>query len=77
MSPRPLLALCVVLLSAASASAQDQDFSKVEVKTVPLAGSVSMLEGSGGNIGVLVGEINVVTVARPVRQCQNDGAFRD
>ena len=62
MSPRPLLALCVVLLSAASASAQDQDFSKVEVKTVPLAGSVSMLEGSGGNIGVLVGADGVLVV---------------
>ena len=62
MSPRPLLALCVVLLSAASASAQDQDFSKVEVKTVPLAGSVSMLEGSGGNIGVLVVADGVLVV---------------
>jgi cyclase len=62
MSPRPLLALSVVLLGAASASAQDQDFSKVEVKMVPLAGSVSMLEGSGGNIGVLVGTDGVLVV---------------
>lgn len=62
MAPPSLLALSVVLLSAASASAQDQDFSKVEVKTVPLAGSVSMLEGSGGNIGVLVGADGVLLV---------------
>jgi cyclase len=62
MAPRSLLALSVVLLSAASASAQDQDFSKVEVKTVPLAGSVAMLEGSGGNIGVLVGADGVLLV---------------
>jgi cyclase len=61
MSPRPLLGLSVVLL-AASVSAQDEDFSKVEIKTVPLAGSVSMLEGSGGNIGVLVGADGVLVV---------------
>jgi cyclase len=62
MAPRSLLVLSVVLLSASLASAQDQDFSKVEVKTVPLAGSVSMLEGSGGNIGVLVGADGVLLV---------------
>jgi cyclase len=61
MAPRSLLALAVVL-SASLASAQDQDFSKVEVKTVPLAGSVSMLQGSGGNIGVLVGPDGVLLV---------------
>jgi cyclase len=62
MAPRFSLALSVVLLSAASASAQDEDFSKVEVKTVPLGGSVSMLQGSGGNIGVLVGADGVLLV---------------
>ncbi len=61
MAPRSLLALCV-LFSASLASAQDEDFSKVEVKTVPLAGSVSMLMGSGGNIGVLVGADGVLLV---------------
>jgi glyoxylase-like metal-dependent hydrolase (beta-lactamase superfamily II) len=49
-------------LSAAPAFAQDQDFSKVEVKTVPVAGSVSMLQGSGGNIAVLVGPEGVLVV---------------
>jgi cyclase len=62
MPNRLLLALPLVLLTAASASAQDQDFSKVEVKTVPVAGSVSMLQGSGGNIGVLVGADGVLIV---------------
>jgi cyclase len=61
MPNRLLLALSLVLF-AASASAQDQDFSKVEVKTVPVAGSVSMLQGSGGNIGVLVGPDGVLLV---------------
>lgn len=62
MPTRLLASLCFVLFSAASASAQDEDFSKVEVKTVPVAGSVSMLQGSGGNIGVLVGPDGVLLV---------------
>jgi cyclase len=61
MTHRLLLSLSLLLLTA-SASAQDQDFSKVEVKTVPVAGSVSMLQGSGGNIGVLVGADGVLIV---------------
>lgn len=44
-----------------SASAQ-QDFSKVEIKTTHVSGDVYMLEGSGGNIGVSVGEDGIVIV---------------
>ena len=62
MSHRHLVSLTFLLLSAASASAQDQDFSKVEVKNVPVSGSVSMLQGQGGNIGVLVGPDGVLLV---------------
>ena len=61
MTHRLLLSLSLLLLTA-SASAQDQDFSKVEVKTVPVAGAVSMLQGSGGNIGVLIGPDGVLVV---------------
>jgi cyclase len=61
MTQRLLLALSLLVLTT-SASAQDQDFSKVEVKTVPVAGAVSMLQGSGGNIGVLVGPDGVLVV---------------
>ena len=32
-----------------------QDFSKVEIKAIKAAGTVYMLEGSGGNLGVSVG----------------------
>jgi cyclase len=63
--PMPLLpraALPLLLLLGVRASAQQQDFSKVEVKTTSVAGSVSMLEGSGGNIGVLVGPEGVLLV---------------
>ncbi len=62
MRPRLLFALPLLLLTAAPAAAQDEDFSKVEVKTVPVAGAVSMLQGSGGNIGVLVGPEGVLLV---------------
>src|SRR3954451_22240736 len=39
-----------------------QDFSKVEVKAQKVAGSVYMLTGSGGNIGVSVGDDGIVIV---------------
>jgi glyoxylase-like metal-dependent hydrolase (beta-lactamase superfamily II) len=48
-------ALAVLVLAAAIAVAQQQDFSKVEIKTVPVSGHVSMLVGAGGNIGVSMG----------------------
>jgi cyclase len=62
MPRRLLVSVASLLLSAAPAFAQDQDFSQVEVKTVPVAGSVSMLQGSGGNIAVLVGPEGVLVV---------------
>ncbi len=39
-----------------------QDFSKVEVKVSKVAGNVYMLEGSGGNIGVSVGDDGILIV---------------
>lgn len=45
----------------ALASAQ-QDFSKVEIKTIPVARNVYMLTGAGGNIGVSVGEDGLLIV---------------
>jgi cyclase len=62
MPHRLLVSIALLVLCAAPVSAQDQDFSKVEVKTVPVAGSVSMLQGSGGNIAVLVGPEGVLVV---------------
>jgi glyoxylase-like metal-dependent hydrolase (beta-lactamase superfamily II) len=54
------IALIVVSLTI-SLSAQ-QDFSKVEIKPTKLAEGVYMLTGSGGNIGVSVGEDAVFIV---------------
>ncbi len=39
-----------------------QDFSKVQIKVIKVAGNIYMLEGSGGNIGVSVGEDGIVIV---------------
>src|SRR5437868_11584474 len=52
---------CAAGLFVAPCFAQ-QDFSKVEIKVTKVAGSVYMLEGSGGNIGVSVGEDGIVMV---------------
>src|SRR6266576_1487724 len=50
--------LCI----SALASAQDHDFSKVQMKVSKVAGNVYMLEGAGGNIGASVGEDGIVIV---------------
>src|SRR5215470_4786023 len=50
------------LVGARAVHAQGQDFSKVEVKASKVAGTVYMLEGSGGNIGVSVGEDGILIV---------------
>ena len=55
------LYLTLSLLLAASAFAQ-RDFSTVEVKAEKVAGSVYMLVGAGGNIGVSVGEDGIVII---------------
>jgi glyoxylase-like metal-dependent hydrolase (beta-lactamase superfamily II) len=44
------------------AAAQQQDFSKVEIKVTKVAGTVYMLQGAGGNIGVSVGEDGILIV---------------
>jgi cyclase len=43
------------LLLISPALALAQDFSQVQITTVPVRGSVYMLQGSGGNIGVSIG----------------------
>ncbi|MGH9510408.1 MAG: MBL fold metallo-hydrolase [Terriglobales bacterium] len=58
---RKLVVAMLVLLSTAWAQ-QQTDWSKVEIKVQKVAGSVYMLTGSGGNIGVCVGEDGIVIV---------------
>ncbi len=59
---RILLAFVVVFATGLAALAQDQDFSKVQIKVSKVAGSVYMLEGGGGNIGASVGDDGIVVV---------------
>jgi len=55
--------LCIILLLITlTVSAQQQNFDSVVIKTTKITNSVYMLEGSGGNIGVLVGNDGVILV---------------
>jgi len=55
------LFIVIAALTATSLVAQ-QDFSKVEIKVTKVAGTVYMLAGAGGNIGVSVGDDGIVIV---------------
>ena len=54
MSFRKLF-IIIGCLVATSVFAQ-QDFSKVQIQTIPVAKGIYMLVGSGGNIGLFVGQ---------------------
>jgi len=47
---------------AAAVAAQDQDFSKVQIKATKVSGNIYMLEGAGGNIAASIGEDGIVIV---------------
>jgi cyclase len=57
----PALLLLLVPVSA-MVWAQQQDFSKVEIKTTAVAGNIHMLQGEGGNIGVSAGPDGLLIV---------------
>jgi glyoxylase-like metal-dependent hydrolase (beta-lactamase superfamily II) len=59
---RKLLILSVALLFASWVSAQDEDFSKVQMKVTKVSGNVYMLAGAGGNIGASIGDDGIVIV---------------
>lgn len=59
---RKLFFAVVFVCLSLAAFAQDDDFSKVQMKVTKVAGNVYMLEGSGGNIGASVGEDGIVIV---------------
>ena len=54
--------MIVVFAFAATSVFAQQDFSKVEIKVTKVAGTVYMLTGAGGNIGVSVGDDGIVIV---------------
>jgi len=57
-----MLTMLAVLSVAALLVAQDQDFSKVQIKVTKVSGNIYMLEGAGGNIAASVGEDGIVIV---------------
>jgi glyoxylase-like metal-dependent hydrolase (beta-lactamase superfamily II) len=59
---KKILSLMLLLVFAAAVHAQQTDFSKVQIKATKVAGNVYMLEGSGGNIGVSVGDDGLLIV---------------
>jgi len=54
--------LAGAMLAGLSTSALAQDWDKVEIKTQPLRGGLYTLYGSGGNIGVSVGEDGIILI---------------
>ena len=55
-------AAILVLFAGTFLLAQDQDFSKVDIKVSKVAGNIYMLQGAGGNIGASVGDDGIVVV---------------
>jgi glyoxylase-like metal-dependent hydrolase (beta-lactamase superfamily II) len=53
---------CVLVVLPRVSPAQDQDFSKVEIKVSKVSGNIYMLRGAGGNIAASVGEDGIVIV---------------
>lgn len=57
--PKLLAAVALVFLPLLASA---QDFSSVEITTVPVGDGIYMLQGSGGNIGVSIGDDGVIIV---------------
>jgi cyclase len=57
-----VLALASLLIAPLSLRAQDEDFSKVQIKVTKVSGNIYMLEGAGGNIAASVGDDGIVIV---------------
>ena len=62
MNIKKLATTCLMLCVAASALAQDERFASVTIETVPVTGNISMLIGSGGNIGVSTGSDGLLII---------------
>lgn len=54
--------LAVTMAFGQAGRAQQQDFSKVQIKVTKVSGNIYMLEGEGGNIAASVGEDGIVIV---------------
>ena len=57
-----VLASLGAALMGAAVAAQQRDFSKVEITTQQVAEGIYMLQGAGGNIGIMAGADGVLTI---------------
>ena len=57
-----LMLVGVATLATDVSNAQQQDFSKVQIKATKVSGNIYMLEGAGGNIAASIGEDGIVIV---------------
>jgi glyoxylase-like metal-dependent hydrolase (beta-lactamase superfamily II) len=62
MRANRILAIAILFSFTAATAFPQQDFSKVEVKVVKVTDGIYMLQGSGGNIAISVGEDGVVMI---------------
>lgn len=62
MKKSAILLTAILVFNAGPVRAQRDDLSKVEIRPTKLAGSVWMLEGAGGNIGVSSGNDGLLIV---------------
>jgi cyclase len=62
MNRMALVLAAAFVLAALPARAQDDDYAKVQIKPTKIAGSIWMLEGAGGNIGVSSGADGLLIV---------------
>ena len=65
MNIKKLATTCLLLGGisvAATVLAQDDRFANVTIETVPVTGNISMLIGSGGNIGVSAGDDGLLII---------------
>src|SRR5262247_1655574 len=62
LSTWTLSVAAVALMAAGAYAAQQQDFSKIEVKTTNLGNNTYLLEGAGGNVTIAVGTDGVIMV---------------
>ena len=54
--------LCLFLLSLTQLHAQERDFSEIQITSEKITDNIYMLQGSGGNIGVFVGDDGVFMI---------------
>jgi cyclase len=52
----------LLAFAALNTRAQNEDFSKVQIKVTKVSGNIYMLEGAGGNIAASIGEDGIVIV---------------